>query len=86
MGLSFFRRTAKFPETFEPAKALTFAAGLLAPAESSLTVTVNLAPGIYSLDVQAEDNDGLFGPSAALTLTVQLGVAHKRGKLERNGW
>jgi hypothetical protein len=37
----------------------------------TLTVKANLAPGAYTLYAQAEDSDGLFGPAAALTLTVQ---------------
>ena len=37
----------------------------------TLTVKANLTPGTYTLDAQAEDSDGLFGPAAELALTVQ---------------
>ena len=37
----------------------------------SLTFTVNLAPGSYTLFAQAEDSYGVFGDPLALTLTVQ---------------
>jgi hypothetical protein len=36
----------------------------------TLTVKVNLAPGTYTLDAQAEDGSGLFSDPATLTLTV----------------
>jgi hypothetical protein len=37
----------------------------------TLTITVNLTPGSYTLCAQAEDSSGLFSDPAALTLTVQ---------------
>ncbi len=37
----------------------------------TLTFTVNLAPGTYTLYAQAEDGYGIFGDLIALTLTVQ---------------
>jgi uncharacterized delta-60 repeat protein len=37
----------------------------------TLTFTVNLAPGTYTLFTQAEDNYGIVGDLAPLTLTVQ---------------
>jgi hypothetical protein len=37
----------------------------------TLTFTVSLAPGTYTLYAQAEDNYGIFGDLAPLTLTVQ---------------
>jgi hypothetical protein len=41
------------------------------PGLWTLTVTVNLAPGTYTLFAQAEDSYGVFGDPFALTLTVQ---------------
>ena len=41
------------------------------PGVWTLTLTVTLAPGTYTLYAQAEDNYGIFGDLAALTLTVQ---------------
>jgi uncharacterized delta-60 repeat protein len=40
-------------------------------SEWTLTFTVNLAPGTYTLFAQAEDSYGVFGDATALTLTVQ---------------
>ena len=37
----------------------------------TLTFTVNLAPGTYTLYAQAEDGYGIFGDLVALALTVQ---------------
>jgi hypothetical protein len=37
----------------------------------TFTLTVNLAPGTYTLYAQAEDSYGVFGDALALTLTVQ---------------
>jgi hypothetical protein len=37
----------------------------------TLTVTINLAPGTYTLYAQAEDSYGVFGDPLALSLTVQ---------------
>lgn len=34
-------------------------------------IKAKLAPGTYMLWAWAEDSDGLFGPAAELTLTVQ---------------
>jgi uncharacterized delta-60 repeat protein len=41
------------------------------PGVWTLTFTVNLAPGSYTLFAQAEDSNGVFGDLFALTLTVQ---------------
>jgi uncharacterized delta-60 repeat protein len=41
------------------------------PGVWTLTYTVNLTPGTYTLFAQAEDNYGLFSDPFALTLTVQ---------------
>jgi uncharacterized delta-60 repeat protein len=41
------------------------------PGVWTLTFTVNLAPGTYTLFAQAEDSYGVFGDPLALTLTVQ---------------
>jgi uncharacterized delta-60 repeat protein len=41
------------------------------PGVWSLTFTVNLAPGTYTLYAQAEDNYGVFGDPLAMALTVQ---------------
>jgi hypothetical protein len=37
----------------------------------TLTLTISLAPGSYTLDAQATDRDGAFGDPIALTLRVQ---------------
>jgi uncharacterized delta-60 repeat protein len=41
------------------------------PGVWTFSVTVNLAPGSYTLFAQATDSDGVLGDPAALTLTVQ---------------
>jgi uncharacterized delta-60 repeat protein len=41
------------------------------PGLWTLTLTVNLAPGTYTLFAQAEDSYGIFGDPFALNLTVQ---------------
>jgi hypothetical protein len=41
------------------------------PGVWTLTYTVNLAPGTYTLFAQATDSDGVLGAPAAATLTVQ---------------
>jgi len=41
------------------------------PGVWTLTYTVNLAPGTYTLFAQAQDNYGLFSDPFALSLTVQ---------------
>jgi uncharacterized delta-60 repeat protein len=40
------------------------------PGVWTLTFTVNLAPGSYTLIAQAEDSDGVFGDPSAISLTV----------------
>jgi hypothetical protein len=41
------------------------------PGVWTLTFTVNLAPGSYTLFAQAEDSYGVFGYPFAITLTMQ---------------
>jgi len=40
------------------------------PGEWTLTLTVSLAPGTYTLNAQAEDNYGIIGDPNTLTLQV----------------
>jgi hypothetical protein len=43
----------------------------------TLTFTVNLVPGTYTLFAQAEDSYGVFGDSVAITLTVSWSVRER---------
>jgi uncharacterized delta-60 repeat protein len=41
------------------------------PGAWTLTFTVHLTPGVYTLQAQGEDSDGVFGDPVAVTLSVQ---------------
>jgi hypothetical protein len=55
----------------DPGDALIGYATQTSPGVWTLTYTVNLAPGPYTLFAQALDNYGLFSDPFALSLTVQ---------------